>query len=335
MNSQNDQLIAHLTSRIRHRGSISFRDYMEDVLYHPQFGYYTSSQFRIGREGDFYTSSDLDPIFGKLLSRYLEKLSEDFDEFTVLELGAGKGILARDVLANHQFRYKILERSVAMKAHQQRLLENFDVEWIDDFPARFSGFVFSNEFFDALPVHRFVGRGGGVKEIFVSEDFKEIELEPSVAVNFSLEEGQIADINFEAPSWIRRIGKSLKRGFHVAIDYGYLRDEFFAQPRGTLMCYWRHQAHENPYVHVGEQDITAHVNFSELIDAGADCGLEFVSLSSQKDFLVNLGILDEMQQLAYTGDAASMQRLLRMKNLIVPDRMGSRFKVLVQHRRPL
>jgi SAM-dependent MidA family methyltransferase len=222
-----------------------------------------------------------------------------------------------------------------MKAHQQRLLENFDVEWIDDFPARFSGCVFSNEFFDALPVHRFVGRGGGVKEIFVSEDFKEIELAPTVAVNFSLEEGQIADINFEARSWIRRIGKSLERGFHVAIDYGYLRDEFFAQPRGTLMCYWRHQAHENPYVHVGEQDITAHVNFSELIDAGAACGLELVSLSSQKDFLVSLEILDEMQQLAYTGDSASMQRLLRMKNLIVPDRMGSRFKVLVQHRRPL
>jgi SAM-dependent MidA family methyltransferase len=101
------------------------------------------------------------------------------------------------------------------------------------------------------------------------------------------------------------------------------------------MCYWRHQAHENPYIHVGEQDITAHVNFSELVDAGTACGLELVSLSSQKDFLVSLGILDDMQKLAYAGDAASMQRLLRMKNFIVPDRMGSRFKVLVQRTRPL
>ena len=96
------------------------------------------------------------------------------------------------------------------------------------------------------------------------------------------------------------------------------------------MCYWRHQAHENPYVHLGEQDITAHVNFSDLIDAGEAAGLNLVRISSQKDFLIDLGILDEMQALAYAGDAASMQRLLRMKNLIVPDRMGARFKVLVQ-----
>src|SRR5205085_3205045 len=117
---------------------------------------------------------------------------------------------------------------------------------------------------------------------------------------------------------------SLHRGYHVAVDYGYLRDQFFALPHGTLMCYWKHQAHENPYIHIGEQDLTAHVNFSDLIDEGTEAGLELVRFSSQKDFLVDLGILDEMQQLAYAGNATSMQRLLRMKNLIVPDRMGDR-----------
>ena len=96
------------------------------------------------------------------------------------------------------------------------------------------------------------------------------------------------------------------------------------------MCYWRHQVHENPYVHIGEQDVTAHVNFSDLIEEGTACGLELVRFSDQKSLLIDLGILDEMQVLAYSGDVDSMQRLLRMKNLILPDRMGERFKVLFQ-----
>jgi SAM-dependent MidA family methyltransferase len=171
-----------------------------------------------------------------------------------------------------------------------------------------------------------------VREIFVDENFAEVEGEPGVHVELALDEGQIADINLEARSWLARIARSLQRGFHLAIDYGYLRQQFYAQPRGTLMCYWRHQVHENPYVHIGEQDITAHVNFSDLIDEGNARDLKLVRFSSQKDFLIELGILEEMQKLAYAGDAVSMQRLLRMKNLIVPDRMGERFKVLLQQR---
>ena len=321
-----------LRERIRNEGPLSFRDYMEEVLYHPELGYYTSTKPRIGVEGDFYTSSDLDPVFGKLIGRYFEELSEGFDNFTIVELGAGKGALARDVLAQRRFHYMIFERSPAMRAHQQKVLDGFDVEWIDELPPNLDGCIFSNEFFDALPVHRFIGRGGELKEIFVGEDFEEIERAPSVAVDLALADDQVADINLDARNWIRRITASLRRGFHIAIDYGYLRDDFLAQPHGTLMCYWRHHAHENPYIHIGEQDITAHINFSDLIDEGSASGLQFLQLSSQKDFLIELGILDEMQRLAYTGDAASMQRLLRMKNLIIPDRMGERFKVLVQEK---
>ena len=322
----------YLQQRIRSNGPLTFRDYMEALLYHPELGYYTSSKPRIGTEGDFYTSSDLDPIFGRLLCRQFQKWAADFDDFTLVELGAGKGLLARDILSEHRFRYLILERSPAMRAHQQAILDRFDVEWIEDLPTNLKGCIFSNEFFDALPVHRFVGRGGGVKEIFVGEDFHTVEAEPTIDVRFTLTEGQVADINIDAILWIRRIAASIQQGFHVAIDYGYLRDEFFAQPHGTLMCYWKHQAHENPYIHIGEQDLTAHVNFSDLIDEGSANGLTLVSLNSQKDFLISLGILDEMQQLAYAGTAESMQRLLKMKNLIVPDRMGERFKVLVQRR---
>jgi SAM-dependent MidA family methyltransferase len=324
------EIESYLRNRILREGPLPFRDYMEEVLYHPDFGYYTSTKSRIGREGDFYTSSDLDPIFGKLLARRFDAMSRDFDDFTLVELGAGKGLLARDILSAKVFRYLILERSAAMRAQQQEALRGLDVKWIDELPSGLTGCIFSNEFFDALPVHRFVGREGGVREIFVGENFVEVERDPSVDVALSLKEGQTADINLEARSWIRRIATSLTRGCHLAIDYGYQRAEFYAQPHGTLMCYWQHQASENPYVHIGEQDLTAHVNFSDLIEEGAAAGLEMESLSSQKDFLVGEGILDEMQPLAFAGDAESMQRLLRMKNLIVPDRMGERFKVLIQ-----
>jgi SAM-dependent MidA family methyltransferase len=323
----------HLRARISKEGPLSFHDYMEEVLYHPRLGYYTSSVARIGAQGDFYTSSDVDPIVGRLTAKYFLEIASGFDDFTIVELGAGKGLLARDILSQHRFRYQILERSPSMRAQQESLLQGLGVEWIESLPSNLNGCIFSNEFFDALPVHRFVGRGGGVKEIFVGPNFEELEQNPSVEVELALEEGQIADINLEAPAWIRDIAKSISRGFHIAIDYGYLRKQFFEHRRGTLMCYWRHQAHENPYIHIGEQDLTAHVNFSDLIDEGAASGLEMVRFSSQKDFLVELGILDEMQILAHRGDVDSMQRLLRMKTLIVPDRMGERFKVLVQEKR--
>jgi SAM-dependent MidA family methyltransferase len=304
---------------------------MEEVLR----VYYSSPRSPIGIDGDFYTSADLDPVFGQLLARQFEQWSAEFDEFTIVELGAGKGVLARDILQQRRFHYLILERSPSMRLRQQEVLKDFDVRWIDELPHSLTGCIFSNEFFDALPVHRVVWRDGILKEIYVTENFEEIEgeLQPSVgAVKYRppLQEGHTTEINLEACEWIRRIARSLDRGYHVAIDYGYLRDDFYAQPHGTLMCYWRHQAMENPYIRIGEQDITAHVNFSDLMD---EPSLETVLFTTQKDYLIRLGILSEMEKLATAGDAVSMQRLLRMKKLILPGSMGERFKVLVQAKR--
>src|SRR5262245_21896242 len=129
---------------------------MEEVLYHPQFGYYTSQQHLIGKEGDFYTSSDVDPLFGHLLASQFAEFAKELGDFTVVELGAGKGLLARDILSVQPFRYLILERSVAMRDRQKALLKGFDVQWIDELPKSISGCIFSNEFFDALSVHRVV-----------------------------------------------------------------------------------------------------------------------------------------------------------------------------------
>ena len=179
-------------------------------------------------------------------------------------------------------------------------------------------------------MRRVVRRSGLLKEIYIGEHFEEIEGELQEPFEAPVREGYTAEINSETRHWIRRIAASLDRGYHLAIDYGYLADEFYAQPRGTLMCYWQHQAVEDPYARIGEQDITAHVNFSDLMDAGTEVSLETIRFNTQMDYLIGLGILEEIERLATAGDAASMQRLVKIKKLILPDSMGQRFKVLVQ-----
>lgn len=329
-------LVEHLRQRIREHGLLSFRDFMDAALYHPQFGYYSSPRNPLGREGDFYTSSDLDPVFGKLLARRFTAMAEELDipldSFTVVELGAGRGLLARAILQSQKFRYRILERSAAMRERQREVLQAFDVEWIEDLPKEFVGCVFSNEFFDALPVHRVIRRKGVLREIYLNENFVEVESDPQPGVEAPVGEGNLADISIDAREWVGRIAASLQAGFHLVIDYGYLDREFYARPRGTLMCYWRHQVSENPYVRIGEQDITAHVNFSDLIESGSRASLVKTEYSTQMDFLIRLGILDELEALANSGTAESIERLQAMKKLILPGNMGERFKVLVQRK---
>jgi SAM-dependent MidA family methyltransferase len=306
---------------------------METVLYHPELGYYASERNPIGRGGDFYTSSDLDPLFGRLLARKFSEMASRFDHFTIVELGAGTGALARDILTAQRFPYLILERSAAMRMRQRATLAGFDVAWIDELPSRLNGCVFSNEFFDALPVHRLVRRAGVLREIYVNESFEEVEGDLRIDlrdVDVPIGEGHSTEVNLEARQWMARIATSLERGYHLAIDYGYLRREFFARPSGTLMCYWRHQAVEDPYVRIGEQDITTHVNFSDLMDAGAAASLETIEFTTQMQFLINLGILDDLHALAAAGTAASIERLHALKKLILPGSMGERFKILLQ-----
>jgi SAM-dependent MidA family methyltransferase len=327
-------LVTHLQSRIRREGPISFRDFMEEALYHPEFGYYTSARNPIGRQGDFYTSSDLDPIFAKLLARKFSQMAGALgvaaENFTILELGAGRGLLAREILKHQRFRYSILERSASMKQRQREHLKGLDVEWIDDLPGSLTGCIFSNEFFDALPVHRIVRRNGALREIFVTSDFSEIEGDLQEPLDLPLTEGQLADICTDARRWIARIAASLDRGYHLAIDYGYEDREFYARPRGTLMCYWQHQAIEDPYVRIGEQDITAHVNFSDLIREGTAAGLATEEFCTQMEFLIQLGVLKELESIVPARTIEDIQRLAALKKLILPEGMGERFKVLVQ-----
>jgi len=220
-----------------------------------------------------------------------------------------------------------------MIERQKETLVGFEVGWRDVLPEAIRGCVFSNEFFDALPVRRFTRRDQQVREYFVAEGLSQIEVDPDVPVEMPLlREGAIADVSYDARQWIRSIGQSIETGYHLAIDYGYLAEDFFARVGGTLMCYRNHRADENPYVDVGLKDITAHVNFTDLIDEGAAAGLRMQGFCTQREFLVDLGILDLMRPLAETRDAASIGRLQELKNLLLPPMMGDRFRVLLQRK---
>jgi SAM-dependent MidA family methyltransferase len=330
-------LVTHIRARIQRDGPLSFRDFMEEALYHPQLGYYTSARNPIGREGDFYTSSDLDPIFGKLLARKFTEMASTLgvpaDAFTIVELGAGRGLLARDILKRQSFPYCILERSATMRERQRQNLQDFHIEWLEELPTRLTGCIFSNEFFDALPVRRVLRRDGRLREIYVTGEFTEVEgdLQEQLA-DIPIVEGQLADISTDARRWIQRIARSLERGYHLVIDYGYQDQEFYARPSGTLMCYWQHQAVEDPYIRIGEQDMTAHINFSDLVRVGVSSGLKALEYKTQMDFLIELGALQELEALVPPRDAEAVERVMAIKKLILPGGMGERFKVLVQQK---
>lgn len=351
-----------LASRIRAGGPIPFADFMCECLYHPIHGYYSRTNTR--RLGDYYTSVDVHPIFGRLLARQFAEMWELLGSprpFVVVEAGAGVGRLAGHILdfsaaALPEFyaamQYVAVERSAARRAeHAARLAGHLAAgrvssagEVPEGIPA---GCIFSNELVDALPCHRVVAEQGSLREIYVGVDgsrFVEAIDEPSSPAlgryfqeqGIALEEGQQAEVCFEACDWIERAGRSLDRGFVLTIDYGHearaLYDE--RHNRGTLLAYRDHAVSENILDAPGEQDLTSHVNFTALDLWGRRAGLVRTGLVTQSQFLVALGSSNEFADL-YEPEQAEMEKLrarLLLKNLIHPEGMGEKFQVLGQHK---
>ncbi|HEY9206586.1 MAG TPA: SAM-dependent methyltransferase, partial [Candidatus Methanoperedens sp.] len=257
-----------IIQKIRQNGPVSFRDFMEMALYYPGLGYYTSSKDKIGKGGDYYTSPNLSPAFGEMMGRQIEEMWHIIgeNEFTIVEMGAGTGLLSCDVYGylekNRELfknlTYCIIEKSPAMRAEQRkRLGEN--IEWYDSIKeiGGMTGCIFSNELVDAFPVHQVV-MGEKLMEIFVDYDdgFFEALKPASTELNnylselgVVLPEGYRTEINLDAIKWIEDIGATLKKGFVITIDYGYPSYELYQEyrNRGTLMCYFRHTANENPF----------------------------------------------------------------------------------------
>lgn len=338
-----------IIQKIRQQGPISFRDFMEMALYHPELGYYTSQKGRIGKEGDFYTSSNVTSIFGEMLGRQLEEMWRILGakEFTVVEMGAGTGLLSRDVLGYlkrnkelyEDLDYCIVEKSPAMRKEQQERLGG-GARWCDSIRelSGMTGCVFSNELVDAFPVHQVV-MGEELMEIFVGhkDGFHEV-LKPATdelkgyfdELGVALPPGFRTEVNLDAIRWIQDIGSSLKKGFVLTVDYGYPSPELYQEYRssGTLMCYYRHTANENPYAHTGEQDITSHVNFSALSHWGSKEGLELCGFTDQAHFLLGLGIEEYLKKLQETDPKNYLKKMLQVKTLVME--MGEMFKILIQ-----
>jgi len=355
-------LAALLAARIRRFGPITFAEYMRECLYHPFHGYYSQPEAR--RFSDYYTSVDVHPIFGRLLARQFAEMWKQLDcpgEFILVEAAAGTGRLAGHILEFAQaqlpdffnaLNYVAVERSPARCDQLAEHLAHFirkgkcraSIEIPDRIPA---GCVFSNELLDALPVHRVLRQRGALKEIFVTSDgkvFSEIPHPLSTcaisdyfaAQQIALDEGQLAEAGLEACDWITEIARRLDRGFVLTIDYGHEAADLFDAHHhlGTVLSYSKHQASNNLYAAPGEQDLTAHVNFTALRHWGARHGLETLGLVTQTAFLLALGKGNDFADLYDNGmdESARLRARLQLKTLIYPEGLGERFRVLLQQK---
>jgi SAM-dependent MidA family methyltransferase len=340
-----------IVEEIRKRGAIPFRDFMELALYHERYGYYCSAKEKIGKQGDYFTAANVSRLFGVMLAKQFEEMRHllESDEFTLVEMGAGTGALARDVLSSLscEVRYVIVERSPSMRRMQRSALKDYSVEIVESLRElrKVEGCIFSNELVDAFPVHVVEVREGELHEVYVTLDengFKEVlmpagdELKSYFReLGVALPDGFRTEVNLEALRWLGEVSQVLKRGFLLTIDYGYPSSELYASYRsaGTLMCYHRHRAIANPYVNIGEQDITSHVNFSALAHFGEKAKLKVAGFTDLASFLLGLGLEQEMLKLREEkGEEAYLRTLLPLKRLIMPGSMGEIFKVLVQYK---
>lgn len=365
--SRGERLRKFILSEIKKGGPIPFSRFMEWCLYHPDYGYYRSERMRIGRDGDFYTSPCVHPVFGALIAKQLDQMAEQLGgkTFDIVEQGGGRGYLCEDILKwgkkhfssfYQSLRYHLIETSPHLLKEQKEKLSEYEKEgkvvWMDPLAfeegrALMEGCLLSNELVDAFPVHQVVLDHGNLKEIYVTEDSAQLKEElgelsdPRIASYFesmdvALQEGQRAEVNLKALDWMEKVSHCLKKGFVLTIDYGYLAEELYGPHRreGTLLCYTQHRTSDNPYEQLGEQDITAHVNFTSLIQKGEEVGLRFTGLVPQYRFLIALGLLQEIESLGREmSEIDALQLRLSVKHLIEPEvGMGEVFKVLIQHK---
>lgn len=347
---------------------LTFTDYMDLVLYHPEHGYYSSGKVEIGAKGDFFTSVSLGADFGELLAKQLVEMWQKMGfptPFTLVEMGAGEGKLAADILNYLQQKYTdffgsleylIIEKSSKLIERQQKELNKFrdklQINWRNwqQIPENsLVGCFFSNELVDAFPVHRIAIESGKMQEVYLSNrGNKLIEIIGDLStskihkyfqlVGIDLTSGAYPDgyrteVNLAALDWLENISRRLLKGYLITIDYGYDSRRYYHPQRreGTLQCYYQHRYHDNPYVNIGYQDLTAHVDFTALELKGELSGLEKVGFTQQGLLLMALGLGDRLNELS--GGKFNLQEIVQRRDalhqLIDPLGLG-RFGVLIQ-----
>lgn len=354
-----------IVDSIHQHGPMPFDRYMGMCLYEPGLGYYFNGLQKFGREGDFVTSPEQGGLFAKALARHIDHISPEWgDDWILLELGAGSGALASDLLSeldNPPSQYLILEPSAALREVQVETLKSAGhenkVQWIREPPSDlFNGLVLGNEVLDALPVKRWRLTEQGIKELAVSVEttgsvgrFAWTGIPPSKrleqAVTDVMEQlphalpiGYESEILLDLPAWFRTISEPLRRGVVLFIDYGYTREAFYHPDRtaGTLVCHYRHRAHFDPFIWPGLTDLSAFVDFSALADTARANGFDVGQFSTQALFVLSSQIHDSL--LLVPDEQERLKRLSEFKRLTLPSEMGEKFRVMAlmrDHHAPL
>lgn len=358
MNNYSEEILKEL----KRRGKITFAEFMNLALYLPKYGYYMREEEKIGVRGDFYTAPTVSNYFGYAIAEQLKEIWSLLGEpkaWQVVEWGAGKGKLAFDVLTHlkkeyprvyEALDYYLLEISSSMQKQQKKILEDFNndkkVFWINHLKEANQkgvvGCVFSNELVDAFPFHRLQMKDGRWQEIYISyendtfvESLDELSAKELLIylkkVRLEVEEGQIIEVSLAFSDFMYEISLALKQGVVLTIDYGGKALDIFSPARynGSLRCYHKHQLIENPFEYLGQCDITSHVDFDALIFWGDRAGLNLLGYKNQARFLMNLGILELLKN---EPKEKQLKETLAIKKLIMPEGMGSIFKVLGQYK---
>ncbi len=357
--AHSQQLVALLQQAIGAAGgAIPFEAFMERALYEPGLGYYRAGARRFGAGGDFATAPEFSPLFGRTLARQAAECLAALGGGEIIELGPGTGRLAVTALAELEAlghlpqRWRMLEVSAALRQEQETLIRQelphlLDrVEWLDALPEDAPAAVWiANEVLDALPVRRFVKRDGSIRELGVcapADQFQWTEMPPAPELETAvagieqrlgepLPEGYTSEVCTRLPAFLEGLSAALDRGVMFWIDYGYPLREYYLpeRTRGTLVCHYRHRAHDDPFFHPGLQDITAFVDFTAVADAGLAAGLEVLGYTAQGPFLIGAGLAECAEAaMAGAGEAEHVAWANQVHRLTHPGDMGERFKVM-------
>ena len=335
-----------IIQKIKETGPIPFRDFMEMALYYPGLGYYTSSVNPIGKRGDFYTAPYLTPAFGAMIGRQLEEMMKNVGSpCTVVEYGAGTGMLCRDILqylkinssCYDNLQYVIIEKSPALRRISQQFLRE-KVRWVNSLEELgcFQGCILSNELLDNFPTQPVIMQNRLMK-LFVDyhKGFREIWQPAGIKLSHfltglptALPEGFRTEICEDISGWYGNIGRFLSKGYLITIDYGHSAAVIFNEMKssGSLRCYYQHMVHDNPFIHIGRQDITADVNFTSLNYWGSIHGFSLTGYVNQALFLRALGFLPWLDGLDDSGENKTFAA-----NMLL-NQMGNLFKVIIQQK---
>lgn len=334
-------------------GFISFARFMELALYAPGLGYYSAGSHKLGVQGDFITAPEISPLFARCIARQCQPIFAELRSVDMLELGAGSGKFARDFLLESESlqclptHYFILEISADLRERQKQLLQAAcphllnRIVWLDKLPTEFNGIIFANEVMDAMPVHCFQLTESEVRERCVAWDNGLVwHLTPSTCSDlterasllqheFSLPSGYQSEMNLMIQPWIHALASTLKKGLILLFDYGYGRREYYHPDRqqGTFTCFYQHRHHNNPFIHLGLQDMTAHVDFTTVAESAVSAGLSLAGYTTQAGFLLGGGLL-ELAAANPLSPIEEYQQNQRIKTLTLPAEMGEVVKVM-------